>query len=293
MNEALTYLSQPGPLTDPGAYADLFEALPTGIGDLCRLVQGVTVHIFWAESYGLTLDPVRQAEVQLRSLQRRLRRTQELDPRPLTQVRSPEKRIVGNCRDFSLLLVSILRHQGVPARARCGFGAYFMPDHFEDHWVAEYWDVAQQRWILVDAQLDAIQCEALNISFDPLDVPRDQFIVGGRAWQMCRSGQADPDHFGIFDMHGLGFVRGDFVRDVASLNKLELLPWDCWGIIEKPREDDPDDLKLLDFLAELTCGDVPDLASVRSLYASDARLRVDGAIHSYVDQNMETVQIPV
>ncbi len=70
-------------------------------------------------------------------------------------------------------------------------------------------------------QLDAFQCAELKIAFDPLDVPRDQFIVGGQAWKLCRSGQADPDQFGIFDMHGLWFVRGDFLRDVAALNKTE------------------------------------------------------------------------
>lgn len=89
--------------------------------------------------------------------------------------------------------------------------------------------------MLVDAQLDAFQCTEMKITFDPLDVPRDQFIVGGRAWQMARSGQVDPERFGIFDMHGLGFVRGNLVRDVAALNKVELLPWDCWGINEIAR----------------------------------------------------------
>jgi hypothetical protein len=145
----------------------------------------------------------------------------------------------------------------------------------------------------VDAQLDALQCEALKIPFDPLDVPRDQFIVSGRAWQMCRSKQADPDSFGIFDMHGLGFVRGNFVRDVAALNKVELLPWDCWGIIEKPAENDLDDLKFLDTLAELTCGDVPDLQAVRTIYETDPRLQVSGTIHSYVNTDMETIELPL
>jgi hypothetical protein len=129
---------------------------------------------------------------------------------------------------------------------------------------------------LVDARLDTLQCEVLKIPFNPLDVPRDQFIVGGKAWRMCRSGQAYPDSFGIFDMHGLGFVRGDFVRDVASLNKVELLPWDCWGIIESPRLDNPDELALLDHVAELTCGDMPNLEAVRTLYESDTRLRMGG-----------------
>ncbi|MFH1523997.1 MAG: transglutaminase-like domain-containing protein [Chloroflexota bacterium] len=291
MKNNLTYFAQPGPMTDPGAYATLFDGLPADMGELCKIVQGTTVHIFWAERYGIKLTDERQSEVQLRTIQRRLARTLELDPRPLTDIRSLENKIVGNCRDFSVLLVSILRHQGVPARARCGFGSYFLPNHYEDHWVVEYWDAGQERWIFVDAQLDPFQCEALKVPFNPLDVPRDQFIVGGKAWQMCRTGLDDPDHFGIFDMHGLGFVRGDFIRDVASLNKVELLPWDCWGIIESIRLDDPDELALLDRLAELTSGDVPNLEAVRTLYETDPRLRMDGTIHSYLNTGMETIEV--
>jgi hypothetical protein len=131
----------------------------------------------------------------------------------------------------------------------------------------------------------------MNIPFDPLDVPREQFIGGGLAWQMCRSGAADPDSFGIFDMHGLGFIRGDFIRDVAALNKVELLPWDCWGLILHPNLDDPSDLSLLDTLADLTRGDAPDFEQVRRLYESDPRLRVDDEIQSYIDGGLQTVRV--
>ena len=276
------FFTQHGRMSDPGQYGHLFANLPPSVSDLVRAVQGITIHVFWAERYGLTLTADRQAEVQLRTMEARLARTLELDPRPLCEPRPLERKLVGNCRDFTLLLVSMLRHQGIPARARCGFGAYFLPKHFEDHWVAEYWNEAQHRWVLVDAQLDRFQCEAMNVPFDPLDVPRDQFIVGGLAWRMCRSGQADPEQFGIFDMHGLWFVRGDFVRDVAALNKMELLPWDCWGLING--EDaalTADDWSLLDRVAELTCGDVPDFETVRSLYEREPRLRSGHEIQSY------------
>ena len=293
MTTDLAYFTQPGPMTAPGPHAPLFGDLPAAVSDLCRVVQGTTVHVFWAARYGLELPPERQSEVQLRSLERRLERTLELDPRPLTEARPLEKKIVGNCRDFTLLLVSMLRHQGVPARARCGFGAYFLPHLYVDHWVAEYWNAARERWVLVDAQLDDFQCGVLKVPFDPLDVPRDQFIVGGMAWQMCRSGRADPECFGIFDLRGLGFVRGDFVRDLAALNKVELLPWDCWGIMEKPALDDADDLALLDGLAELTCGDVPDLEAVRSLYQADPRLIMNGTVRSYTGAGAETIALPV
>jgi hypothetical protein len=221
-----------------------------------------------------------------------LERILELDQHPITDARPLEKRLVGNCRDFSVLLTAMLQHQGVPARARCGFGRYFIPNHYEDHWVCEYWITGQNRWVFVDAQLDRLQCEKLSIQFDPLDVPRDQFIVGGKAWQMCRSHQADPQAFGIFDMHGLWFVRGDFVRDVASLNKMELLPWDGWGLIEAQDADlSSDDLAFLDQVAELTSRDVPEFDKVRTLYENDHRLRVPETIHSYTQKGVEIVEL--
>src|SRR5690349_9582217 len=256
MNSTLTYFMQHGPMSDPGAYVSLFQDLPTSISDLVKLVQGVTIHVFWTERYGYKAPPERMGELQLRSMERRLARTMELDSSPLTEARPLEKKLLGNCRDHSLLLVAMLRHQGIPARARCGFGAYFMPDHFEDHWVVEYWNQEESRWILVDAQLDALQCDVLRINFDTLDVPRDQFIVGGKAWQMCRSGAQDPDKFGIFDMNGLGFVRGNLVWDVASINKMELLPWDCWGVILAESLDHPHELAALDEVASLSAEDV-------------------------------------
>lgn len=291
MDSHLAYFSGQGPMSDPGDYAYLFADLPTSVLDLVKLVQGITIHVFWAERYGLKVPAERMGELQLRTMQRRLGRTIELDSRSLNQFRPFEKKLLGNCRDHSLFLASLLRHQGIPARARCGFGAYFLPDHFEDHWVTEYWNKEKNRWVMVDSQLDDLQCEVLRIDFDRLDVPRDQFIVAGKAWQMCRSGEQDADKFGIFDMHGLGFVRGNLVRDVASLNKMELLPWDCWGVILNEQLDNPEDLFALDQVAALTAGDVPDFEAVRSCYENDPRFQVNDTLLSYVDGNLVEVNL--
>ena len=288
----LTYFAQYGKMTYPGRYAHLYEELPTDVPSLVKVVQGVMVHVFWGERYGLNLSEERKAEVQLRTVERRLSHTLELDPSPLTTPRVNEQKIVGNCRDFSVTLASMLQSKGIPARPRCGFGAYFLPNHYEDHWVCEYWNEAERRWVLVDAQLDELQQNVLETSFNTLDVPRDQFIVGGAAWKLCRGGQADPDQFGIFDMHGMDFVKGDFLRDVAAFNKIELLPWDCWGLILTEYTGlSPDDLSMLDRLADLTDSDVPDFDSVRQLYESDPRLRVGDAIQSYVNGNMEHIAL--
>lgn len=263
-------------MTDPGQYGWLFDGLPSDIAALVEVVQGLMLHIFWAERYGATLPEERQAEVQIRPVERKLARLPELDPAPLTVARPPERRLVGNCRDFSLMLCAMLRHQGVPARARCGFGAYFLPGRYEDHWVCEYWSADQGRWVMVDVQLDALQRDALDIAFDPLDVPQqEQFITGGRAWRMCRNEWADPARFGIFDMHGLGFVAGDLIRDFLALNKVEILPWDDWGLMfgldEVPSAEHAAEL---DRVAALTLGGDEAWAKLRALYESDDRLRV-------------------
>lgn len=292
MTNPIDYYAAPGRITDARHRAGLFDTLPADVGALCRVVQGLLIHVFWAEQYGLRLPEDRMGELQLRSVAAKLDRILELDPRPLDQPRPVEKRLIGNCRDFTVLLASMLQHQGVPARARCGFGRYFIPNHYEDHWVCEYWNAAQSRWVLVDAQMDELQSEKLSLRFDPLDVPRDQFVVGGMAWQLCRSEQADPEAFGIADMHGLWFVRGDFVRDVAALNKVELLPWDSWGIVEEPEGGvTAGDLAFLDRLAELTSGDVPEFDRVRSLYEGDERLRVPAAIRSYMPQGVQVIDL--
>jgi hypothetical protein len=284
MINSLEFLATSGLMTSPGSRANLFDRLPEEIGALCRVVQGVMIHIFWAERYGVQLAEPRREEVQLRWVVRQLERIVELDPRPLTEAREPDRRLVGNCRDFSVMLTAMLRHQGIPARARCGFGRYFLPDHYEDHWVGEYWNAAQGRWVLVDAQLDALQCDKLAIPFSPLDVPRDQFIVGGKAWQMCRAGQADPEKFGIFDMHGLWFV--------AALNKVEMLPWDSWGILDRRDEElSAEDWVFLDEVATLTSGDVPGFDRVRKLYEGEDRLRVPATIRSYTQAGVQVIDL--
>ncbi len=269
-NDMLTYYTQPGPVTDPGPYAHLLDGLPTDIPALVKTLQGVMVHIFWADSYGLELTDERKAEVNLRTVEKQLARILELDDRPLTAARPHERKLVGNCRDFSVMMTAILRHQGVPARARCGFGTYFMPGHYEDHWVVEYWNAEQARWVLVDAQLDALMQATLKLDFDPLDTPRNRFIVGGDTWQLCRRGEANPDDFGIFEWHGLEFVRGDLLRDFLAFNKVEILPWDGgWGyMVELAPEHVESVYALMDHVAALTLAD--DFTAIRALYEEDA-----------------------
>ena len=279
-NALLSYYAHPGMMTDSRDLAFMFAELPTEVGELCRVVQQNLLHVYWAERYGRTPSEQDKETLNLRSVYQKLQRMRHVDVLPLTEPRPVAERQIGNCRDFTLLLTAMLRYQGVPARARCGFGAYFMPDHYEDHWVAEVWNGA--RWMLVDAQLDELQCEALNITFDPLDVPRNQFVVAGAAWQMCRRGEARPEDFGIFDMHGWWFIWGNVVRELLAFNKVEILPWDYeigffTHRLEDPLPPEGPELAEYDRMAALTVAGDPAFLALRNLYACEPQLHVPAA----------------
>jgi hypothetical protein len=279
------YYSCHGLMTDPEEYGFLFDDLPTKISELCETVQGLLIHIFWADRLGFKLSKKRKLEVNIRSIARKLENIQKMNDSPLTLIRPLEERVVGNCRDFATMLCAMLRHKGVPARARCGFGTYFESDQYMDHWICEYWKANEQRWVMVDSQLDRFQRQTLQIKFDPCDLPSGQFLCAGKAWQLCRDGKTDPDRFGIFDFHGMGFIMGNLLRDLASLNKIELLPWDCWGLSARAREGErtlsEKEKTLLDSVAALTLSDNSVFQKIRSTYESNPELRVPRLIKSY------------
>ena len=273
MEDWQQFYATQGIVTDPGEHGVHFNGLPNDIPSLCKIVQGLILHMHWAEGYGVKLSQERRdGESNLRSVSHQLKRILGLDDSPLTRTRSLEKKIIGNCRDFSVVLCTMLRYQGVPARARCGFGTYFEPDHYEDHWMCEYWNGDEARWVEVDAQLDGFQRGVLDIEFDPLDMPPGQFVTGGEAWQMCRAGEADPDKFGIFDMHGIWFVRGDLIRDFLSLNKVEILPWDGgWGFLT---DEEDMEVGIMDRIARLALAGDGAFAEIRATYEDDSRFHV-------------------
>jgi hypothetical protein len=269
----------PVAMSDAGRQARLFDGLPHDVGGLAQVVQGLMVHEHIAPAYGLTLSPEQHAQAHLRSVEKILETIAAQDGKPLPVARPAGERVVGVCRHFTLLHVAMLRAQGVAARARCGFGAYFVERMLIDHWVTEYWNEAQKRWVLVDAQLDGRQRELFKIGFDPLDVPRDQFLVAGQAWELCRAGKADPDSFAILDMHGLWLIAGNVIRDLAALNNHEMLPWDVWGAMT--RNDAELDLPLIDRLAELSHAPDEHPAELQAAY-EDRRIAVPGTVFNAV-----------
>ena len=266
-------------MSDPGRHAGLFDGLPREVRALAEIVQGLLIHQHIAPAYGVPLNRDQQAQSHVRAVEKILGDIVTRDGRPLSAARATNERQVGVCRHFTLLHVAMLRTQGIPARARCGFGAYFEKGKYLDHWVTEYWNEEKQSWVLFDAQLDDRQRELFGIMFDTADVPRDQFVVAGDAWSLCRGGRTDPNAFGILDMHGLWFIAGNLVRDVAALNNREMLPWDVWGSM--PRQGSELDLGLFDRLAIVSREPDTHVDELRALYR-DGRVSVPGTVFNAV-----------
>ena len=272
-DQMLEHYAAPGPMTDlAGVSADAFDGLPTDPVGLCRAVPGLIVHEMWASAYGFEVPESRLSNLQSRSAVEMTDVIRRLDPGPLSAARPVEDRMVGNCRHFSTLSCALLRRAGIPARARCGFGMYFEPGKHVDHWVTEYWNETEQRWVRIDAQLDDVQRAAIVADFDTEDLPPGPFLPAGEAWEQCRTGRADPDTFGIFEFWGLWFVQANVVRELAALNKMELLPWDVWGAMTFQEEPDAAAASVTDTVAGVIAGG--DVDAIRTLYEGSDDLRV-------------------
>jgi hypothetical protein len=287
----LACYTRPGVMTSAGRFTALLEGLPRDVPALAAVGQGLLIHEHMARGYGVTLSEEDRSSVHTRPAGELLAQIVARDSRPLDVGRPPEARLPGNCRHFTVLMTAMLRAHGTPARARCGFGGYFGSGTFEDHWVCEYWDAGEQRWRLVDAQIDAVQLGWFEIDFDLTDVPRDQFLIGGDAWERYRSGAADPGKFGLSLIGETGdwWIAANLMRDAAALLNMELLPWDCWGAMPGP--EDPIDLELaalFDRLAALTQAPDATLADLRQL-CDDDRLRVPPEVRNAVRGRLERV----
>jgi Transglutaminase-like superfamily len=290
-DEVLAFHSLPGPMTAGDGSDKALAALPDDMDTLVRIVQGLVLHEFTATAmHGVEISPERRSESHIRAVPRMLNRIRELADRPLWHARPPSLRLVGVCHHFALLLLAMLRAKRIPARARWGFGAWFNPPFFEDHVLCEVWRHDESRWILVDAQLDEGWKRQPAVDFDPLDVPRDRFVIAADAWLHCREGRADPGRFGIFqgNQRGMWFIASNLLKDVAALTKHETLPWDVFGAMPSSTASlDAEALAFFDNLALLTASPDDSLPELRRLAQMDERVRVPQVVFNALLQRAE------
>jgi len=293
--EMLNYYRKQSEISDPGKFKTYFEDLPESIPDLCKIVQNTFNHVFWImdkKNYDITLhdivalgrDP--NKELNMRKIEEKLDRYFSLKESFFLEPREQIDKVIGNCRDYALLLISMLRHKGIPARVRSGAGKYFFPpekQRFEDHYISEYWNEEDNRWHMVDPQIDDVQRKALNLTISTIDLPYNQFLDAGRTWLEFRKGEIPAENFGIGDWRGQIFVLNKLIMELASLNKIEVLAWEGWGICSDIKNIEKLGFEVFDDLAEkISKVNEPQIFfELRNLFENDSRFKIPSNYKPY------------
>ena len=283
----LDYYAGQSAVTDPGRASSQLTGIPTDIAGLHRTAHGLVIHYRAEDPVGQGIPEARMAEIDSRHAETMLDRLAALADQPLTEPREPQERLVGCCRDFTVLFLAMARSLAIPARARVGFGSYFVRDYKLDHELAEVWDSAENRWRLLDANIGDGYRDP-NDGGDDRPAGRSPRPLPGRRRRLAAlpARRGRPGHLRRLtassscpDARGWPYLRHNLVHDLAALNKTEMLLWDGWGLAEQ-RDVGDDELALLDRLAALTAAADPPLAELRRLFREEA-LRVPPVVTSW------------
>ena len=81
------------------------------------------------------------------------------------------RRITVSCRQASVLFSAILKAKGIPCRSRAGFMDFGdAGESYLEHWVNEYWDFGERRWVLAD--VDGYYEYEERFGYSQFDLPR-------------------------------------------------------------------------------------------------------------------------
>lgn len=108
--------------------------------------------------------------------------------------RPVEKRLIISCRYVSVLTSAILKANNIPCRSRAGWARYLERDKNLDHWVNEYWNEQESRWVMFDMDdlydEDWMKDEFFkenNICKEYLDFGKGQFYTAAEMWKLYKS----------------------------------------------------------------------------------------------------------
>ena len=124
-------------------------------------------------------------------------------------------------------------------------------------------------------------------------MPRDRFIIAGDAWQNAAPAAPRPiASASPINLSGIWFIAGNVVRDLASLNRMEMLPWDVWGMMEMDDAGLTEERKaLLDRVAALTLAGDDAFPKIREIYESDDRLKVPPVVFNALRNKPESIAL--
>lgn len=193
------------------------------------------------------------------------------DETGFTKNRDVSKRITVSCRQASVLFSAILKAKGIPCRSRAGFMDFGdAGESFLEHWVNEYWDFNENRWVLAD--VDGYYEYEQRFGYSQFDLPRRKFVTAQEAWLYLRRNTLDKK-LDVFSPNLLEGVCEYLFMDFHALMNNEIFysyqPLYLRGGIQGLSESE---LEKLDYLAELLADPDKNMEKIEELYMTDEKL---------------------
>lgn len=293
-DEILNFYLQTSIYTNYYPFADYYRSLPNNIEELSKLLHHQVIHRGelirsylnnpkWYEN-NIELDKIKKEYPWYRNrcdddiLLTSPAITAELfrqDPRGFTMGREIKDKVVITCRYVAILLASILKAKGIPARCRSGYADYFLNERgnrFYDHWIVQYYHKKEKRWINVDPVRD------YKVAFNQYDFPNKEFKWIAEVWLNVRKGKEDCKRY----IHGtcyndLNHLAYALFFDFHSLMNDEISYLFFPTMFDEKKEFNnlkEEELKKLDQLATLMLDPDKNFDELRYLFRNDKWLRI-------------------
>ena len=196
-----------------------------------------------------------------------------LDKTGFTKNRDVTKRITVSCRQASVLFSAILKAKGIPCRSRAGFMDFGdTGDSYMEHWVNEYWDFTENRWVLAD--VDGYYEYEYRFGYSQFDLPRRKFVTASEAWLGLRKNTLHKK-LDVFSPNPLEGVCEYLFMDFHALMNNEIFysyqPLYLRGGIQILNGNE---LRELDMLAELLTAPDKNMKQLEHLLATNEKLSV-------------------
>jgi sulfatase modifying factor 1 len=266
----LDFYRQYSSFTDPGDYKYLYENLPDSLPELCSLIRSQFINYGWElDMYREQIPKERWNEsLKYPTVKSALEGLLSYNSSGLVKDRKPKDRLVLICRDNAILLASILKYRGIPARVRYGFAPYFIPGFHSFHVICEVWNENENRWMLVDPSADMI-----DISYDNFDFSND-------VWLKMQRKEIDPKLYGMMGKYtGLFMITTALCHDLASILGAEYPHFQYAPIMEPAFENErqlsEEQIRLINRISELmTSLDSKSLSELKDIYNNTPQIQI-------------------
>jgi formylglycine-generating enzyme required for sulfatase activity len=266
----LDFYKQYSSFTDPGEYSYLYKNLPDSLPELCSLIRSQFIHPY-AElpQYRDQIPEERWNEMEKYPTAKSiLAGLLSYDSRGFVKDRKPQDKLVLGCREYAIILASVLKYRGIPVRVRCGHATYLEPGFHVSHTVCEVWNKKDKRWMLVDPSTGMI------------DFNRDKFDFSNEAWLKMQKGEIDPNlYMAPPNTSGLVSIVGKISPDLLSILGTEFTIYQYAPILEYTLNNQnklsTEQIEILNKISKLMQSlDADNLTKLRDIYNSTPEIQI-------------------